>query len=137
MQRNCVLRTAGRVRLKSFTVEYVHATMNFLGLDLTTSDRWHQATTTTPTTVEYKTVARQLSRSDFVVRRRWDQWIRKMSFTCRTGSERSRETSRREAHRILRNARVQPTTPSAAIQAQAARSLRAPVSFQTIQERLA
>ncbi|GFU82172.1 hypothetical protein TNCV_4466231 [Trichonephila clavipes] len=26
-----------------------HATMNFVGLDLTTSDRWHQKTTTTTT----------------------------------------------------------------------------------------
>ncbi|GFU95051.1 hypothetical protein TNCV_4138351 [Trichonephila clavipes] len=28
-------------------VPLAHATMNFVGLDLTTSDRWHQKTTTT------------------------------------------------------------------------------------------
>ncbi|GFU06509.1 hypothetical protein TNCV_4193571 [Trichonephila clavipes] len=30
-------------------VPLAHATMNFVGLDLTTSDRWHQKTTTTST----------------------------------------------------------------------------------------
>ncbi|GFX70715.1 uncharacterized protein TNCV_1032431 [Trichonephila clavipes] len=54
-------------------------------------------------------VARQSGRSDCVVRRCWDQWIREMSFTRRPGSGRPRLTSRREDHHIVRNARVQPT----------------------------
>ncbi|GFX48406.1 uncharacterized protein TNCV_4614021 [Trichonephila clavipes] len=60
-------------------------------------------------------VARQLGRSDCVVRRCWDQWIREMSFTRRPGSGRPRQTSRREDRHILRNARVQPTASPAAI----------------------
>ncbi|GFY08718.1 transposable element Tcb2 transposase [Trichonephila clavipes] len=63
-------------------------------------------------------VARQLSHSDCVVRRFWDQYIREMSFTRRPGSGRPRQTSRREDHHIVRNARVQPTASSAVIQAQ-------------------
>ncbi|GFY17541.1 transposable element Tcb2 transposase [Trichonephila clavipes] len=42
--------------------------------------------------VSYR-VARQLGRSDCVVRRRWDQWIREMSFIRRPGSGRPRQTS--------------------------------------------
>ncbi|GFV35533.1 transposable element Tcb2 transposase [Trichonephila clavipes] len=41
-------------------------------------------------------VVRQLARSNCVVRRYWDQWIREMSFTQRPGSRRPRQTSRRE-----------------------------------------
>ncbi|GFV77625.1 transposable element Tcb2 transposase [Trichonephila clavipes] len=41
-------------------------------------------------------VARQLDRYDCVVRRCWDQWIRKMSFTRRLGSGCPRLTSRRK-----------------------------------------
>ncbi|GFU80291.1 uncharacterized protein TNCV_3520681 [Trichonephila clavipes] len=52
-------------------------------------------------------VARQLGRSDCVVRRCWDQWIRWMSFTRRPGSRFSLQTSRQEDHHIVRNARVQ------------------------------
>ncbi|GFW94419.1 transposable element Tcb2 transposase [Trichonephila clavipes] len=63
-------------------------------------------------------VVRQLGRSDCVVSRGWDQWIRKMSFTRRPGSGRPRQTSRRKDRHIVRNARVQPTASSAAIQAQ-------------------
>ncbi|GFU57281.1 transposable element Tcb2 transposase [Trichonephila clavipes] len=81
-------------------------------------------------------VARQLGRSDYVVRRCWDQWIREMSFTQRPGSGRPRQTSRREDHHIVRNARVQPTASSATIQAQVAPSLGTPVSSRTIQRRL-
>ncbi|GFX98422.1 transposable element Tcb2 transposase [Trichonephila clavipes] len=58
-------------------------------------------------------VVRQLCRSDCVVRRCWDQWIREI------------------------NARVQPTASSAVIQAQVAPSLGAPVSSRTIRRRLA
>ncbi|GFV41609.1 uncharacterized protein TNCV_3627601 [Trichonephila clavipes] len=50
-------------------------------------------------------VARQLGCSDCVVRRCWDQWNREMSFT------------RREDRNIVRNARVQPTASTTAIQA--------------------
>ncbi|PRD24185.1 UNVERIFIED_CONTAM: hypothetical protein NCL1_44483 [Trichonephila clavipes] len=62
-------------------------------------------------------VARQLGRSDCVVRRCWDQWIQEMSFTRRPGSGRPRQTIRREDHHIVRNARVQPTALSATIEA--------------------
>ncbi|GFY01220.1 transposable element Tcb2 transposase [Trichonephila clavipes] len=48
-----------------------------------------------------------------------------------------RQTSRREDHHIVRNARMQTTTSSAAIQAQVAPSLGAPVSSRTIRRRLA
>ncbi|GFU47774.1 transposable element Tcb2 transposase [Trichonephila clavipes] len=60
-----------------------------------------------------------------------------MSFTRRPGSGRSRQTSRIEDRRIVRNARVQATASSAAIQAQVAPSLGAPVSSRTIQRHLA
>ncbi|GFT81924.1 HTH_Tnp_Tc3_2 domain-containing protein [Trichonephila clavipes] len=82
-------------------------------------------------------VARQLSRSDCVVMRCWDQWIRKISFTRRPSSECPRQTSRREDHHIVRNARVQPTASSAALQAQVAPLLGAPVSSRTIRRCLA
>ncbi|GFU27374.1 transposable element Tcb2 transposase [Trichonephila clavipes] len=67
-------------------------------------------------------VARQLGRSDYVVRMSWYQRIRKMSFTRRPGSERPPQTSRKEGRHIVRNARVRPTASSAAIQAQVAPS---------------
>ncbi|GFY12287.1 transposable element Tcb2 transposase [Trichonephila clavipes] len=60
-----------------------------------------------------------------------------MSFTRRQGSERSRQTSRREDRHIVKNTRVQPTASSAAIQAQVAPSLRVPASSRTIRRRLA
>ncbi|GFX99042.1 transposable element Tcb1 transposase [Trichonephila clavipes] len=60
-----------------------------------------------------------------------------MSFTRRPGSGRPRQTSRREDRNIVRNARVQSTVSSAAIQAQVAPSLGAPVSSRTIRRRLA
>ncbi|GFX77978.1 transposable element Tcb2 transposase [Trichonephila clavipes] len=59
-----------------------------------------------------------------------------MSCTQRPGSGCPRQTSRRKDHHIVRNARVQPTASSAAIQAQVAPLLGAPVSFQTIRRRL-
>ncbi|GFX31383.1 HTH_Tnp_Tc3_2 domain-containing protein [Trichonephila clavipes] len=62
-------------------------------------------------------VACQLSRSNCVVRRCWDQWIREMSFTRRPSSGHPRQTILPEDSHILRNARVQPTSSSAAIQA--------------------
>ncbi|GFX62478.1 transposable element Tcb2 transposase [Trichonephila clavipes] len=60
-----------------------------------------------------------------------------MSFTRRPGSGRPRQTSRRKDHHIVRNARVQPTASSAAIQAQVAPSSGVPVSSRTIRRRLA
>ncbi|GFU58220.1 uncharacterized protein TNCV_697301 [Trichonephila clavipes] len=50
-----------------------------------------------------KRVARQLGRSDCVVKKCWDQWIRKMSFTRRLDSGRPRPINRREDHHIVRN----------------------------------
>ncbi|GFX40272.1 transposable element Tcb2 transposase [Trichonephila clavipes] len=82
-------------------------------------------------------VARRLGRSDCIVRRCWDQWIREISFARRLGSGRPRQTSHREDHHIVRNARVQPTASSTAIWAQVATSLGAPVSSRTIRRRLA
>ncbi|GFX59814.1 transposable element Tcb2 transposase [Trichonephila clavipes] len=81
--------------------------------------------------------ARQLSRSDCVVRRCWDQWMREMSFTRRPGSGCPQHTSRREDRHIVRNVRVQPIASSAANQAQVAPSLGVPVSSRTIRRCLA
>ncbi|GFV02347.1 uncharacterized protein TNCV_855691 [Trichonephila clavipes] len=76
-----------------------------------------------------RTVARQLGLSDFVVKRCWDQWIRKMSFTRRPCSRRLRLTSRREDRHIVRNAREQLTASSVTIQAQVALSQGVPCVF--------
>ncbi|GFV85781.1 transposable element Tcb2 transposase [Trichonephila clavipes] len=81
-------------------------------------------------------VARQLGHSDCVVRRCWDQWIREMSFTRRPDSGRPRQISRRENHHIVRNAHVQPTTSSTAIQVQVVPSLVDPGSSRTIRMHL-
>ncbi|GFY26850.1 transposable element Tc3 transposase [Trichonephila clavipes] len=64
----------------------------------------------------------------------WDQWIRirEVSFTLTPGSRRPRQTSRREDYRIVRNACVQPTASSAAIQTQVAFSLGDLVSSRII-----
>ncbi|GFX73009.1 transposable element Tcb2 transposase [Trichonephila clavipes] len=82
-------------------------------------------------------LARQLGHSDCVVKRCWDQWIQEISFTRKPGSGSPRHTSRREDHHIVRNAHVQPTASSAAIQAQVAYSQGAPVSSRTIRRRRA
>ncbi|GFV58275.1 transposable element Tcb2 transposase [Trichonephila clavipes] len=60
-----------------------------------------------------------------------------MSFIRRLGSGRPQQTNHREDRHIVRNSRVQPTASSAAIQAQVAPSLGAPVSSRTIRRRLA
>ncbi|GFV88087.1 transposable element Tcb2 transposase [Trichonephila clavipes] len=60
-----------------------------------------------------------------------------MSFTRRPGSGHPRQTNRRENRHIVRNARAQPTASSAAIQAQVAPSLGAPVSSRTMRRHLA
>ncbi|GFV16417.1 transposable element Tcb2 transposase [Trichonephila clavipes] len=59
-----------------------------------------------------------------------------MSFTRRPGSGRPRQTSRREERHIVRNAHVEPTASSAAIQTQVAPSSVATVSSRTIRRRL-
>ncbi|GFV43552.1 transposable element Tcb2 transposase [Trichonephila clavipes] len=59
-----------------------------------------------------------------------------MSLTRRPGSGRPLQTSHREDRHMVRNARVQPTSSWAAIQAQVAPSLGTPVSSQTIRRRL-
>ncbi|GFV66041.1 transposable element Tcb2 transposase [Trichonephila clavipes] len=82
-------------------------------------------------------VARQLGRSNCLVRRCWDQWIREMSFTRRPGSGSPRQTKHREDRHIVRNARVQPTASSAGIQAKVTPSLGASVSPRTMRRRLA
>ncbi|GFT53557.1 HTH_Tnp_Tc3_2 domain-containing protein [Trichonephila clavipes] len=82
-------------------------------------------------------VARQLGHSDCVLRKCWDQWMREISFTRRPGSGRPRQTSHREHRHIVRNARVQLTASSAAIQTQVAPLLGAPVCSRTIRRRLA
>ncbi|GFS60673.1 transposable element Tcb2 transposase [Trichonephila clavipes] len=81
-------------------------------------------------------ITRQLGRFDCVMRC-CNQGIREMSFTRRLGSERPRQTSRREDRHIVRNARVQPTASSATIHAQVAPSLGVPVFSRTIQRSLA
>ncbi|GFX39832.1 potassium voltage-gated channel protein eag [Trichonephila clavipes] len=55
----------------------------------------------------------------------------------RPGSGHPRQSSRREDRYIVRNARVQPTFSSAAIQAQVALSLEDPVSSRTIRRHMA
>ncbi|GFW09646.1 transposable element Tcb2 transposase [Trichonephila clavipes] len=84
-----------------------------------------------------KRVAHQLGRSDCVVRRCWDQWIREMSFTRRPGSRRPRQTSRLEDRHLVRNTHVQPIALSAAIQVQVTPLLGAPVSSRTMRRCLA
>ncbi|GFY19215.1 HTH_Tnp_Tc3_2 domain-containing protein [Trichonephila clavipes] len=56
-------------------------------------------------------VARQLGRSDCVVRRCWDQWIQVMPFTQRPGSGHPRQTIRREDRHICAALDAHPLTP--------------------------
>ncbi|GFW99573.1 transposable element Tcb2 transposase [Trichonephila clavipes] len=78
-------------------------------------------------------VTRQLGRSDCVVRRFGDQWIRRMSFTQRPVSGRPRQTSRQDLH-IVRNAPEPPTASSAAFHPQVALSQGAPVKVLPVDE---
>ncbi|GFW73708.1 transposable element Tcb2 transposase [Trichonephila clavipes] len=82
-------------------------------------------------------VACLLGRSDCVVRRCWDQWIREMSFTRRPGPGRPPQTSRRKDRHSVTAARVQTTASSDVIQSQVAPSLGALVSSRTKRRRLA
>ncbi|GFX07724.1 transposable element Tcb2 transposase [Trichonephila clavipes] len=81
-------------------------------------------------------VDRQLGRSDCVVRRFGDKWIREMSFTRKPGSGRPTQTSHLENRHIVRNARVHPTVSSTAIQAQVAPTVETLVNSRTIRRRL-
>ncbi|GFV40649.1 transposable element Tcb2 transposase [Trichonephila clavipes] len=58
-------------------------------------------------------VARHFGRSDCVVRRCWDQWIREMSFTRRLDSGWPRQTSHREDRHILIDTLSSPTAVEA------------------------
>ncbi|GFV29959.1 transposable element Tcb2 transposase [Trichonephila clavipes] len=60
-----------------------------------------------------------------------------MSFIRRPGSGRPQQTSRREDHHIVRNARAQTTASSATIQAEVVPSLEILVSSRIIRRRLA
>ncbi|GFX72581.1 uncharacterized protein TNCV_4061771 [Trichonephila clavipes] len=73
-------------------------------------------------------VACQLGCFDCVVWRRWDHWIREMSFTQTECSRRPQQNSHREDRHIVTNASAQPTPSLAAIQAQVVHSLGAPVA---------
>ncbi|GFU27446.1 transposable element Tcb2 transposase [Trichonephila clavipes] len=117
------------VALNQFSVQY-HLQSSSLQYPHTSA--FGAATAGNSSGTRFLPVARQLGRSDCVVRRCWDQCIREMSFTRRPGSRLSRQTSRLEDRNIVRNALVQPTASSAAIQEQVAPSLGAPVSSQTI-----
>ncbi|GFT16418.1 transposable element Tcb2 transposase [Trichonephila clavipes] len=82
--------------------------------------------------VKYRRVALQVDRSDLTVRTCWDHGTKETSFTRRPGSERPRQTNRREDHHIIRHARFEPPASLAAVLTQAAPSLRVPVSSRTI-----
>ncbi|GFW64615.1 uncharacterized protein TNCV_3514371 [Trichonephila clavipes] len=137
MQRDCVLRIAGRGRLTSFCGEYKTGKTKAC---LSVLNRLQRAEVDMPLRRfrrQYerlsqfesgriigmmeagwsaRRVARQLERSHCVVMRCWDQWIREMSLIRRPGSGRTRQTSHREDRHIVINARVQPTASSPAIQ---------------------
>ncbi|GFX49685.1 transposable element Tcb2 transposase [Trichonephila clavipes] len=153
MQSDCALSITNRGRLMSFSVEYKTIKTNAC---LSVLNRLQRAEVDIPLhrfRRQYeqlsqfereniigimeagwsaRQVARQLGRSDCAIRRCWDQWIRDMSLTGRPGSGHSLQISRREERRIVRNARVQPTASSTAIQAHVALSLGTPVSSRTI-----
>ncbi|GFU24145.1 transposable element Tcb2 transposase [Trichonephila clavipes] len=118
MQRDCALRIAGRRNqslfecAELFTKEELKYTCHYAVFeDNMSSCRSLRGIINGMIEVGWSArwVARQLGRSDCVVRRCWDQWIREMSFTRRPGSGCPRQTSRREDLHIVRNARLQPT----------------------------
>ncbi|GFX91214.1 uncharacterized protein TNCV_1246291 [Trichonephila clavipes] len=79
-------------------------------------------------------VARRFGRSDCVLERCWDQWIREMSFTRTAGSGSPRHSSHREYSHTVRNIRLQPTASSADIQVQVAPLLGALLYSRTVHE---
>ncbi|GFX46129.1 transposable element Tcb2 transposase [Trichonephila clavipes] len=124
MQTDYALRIAVRGRLTSFSVEYktgkVEISLRRFRRQYEHLSQFERGRIIGMMEAGWsaRRVARQLGRSDCVVRRCWDLWIRKMSFTRRPGSGRPRQTSRREDRHIVRNTRVQLIASSAAIQAQ-------------------
>ncbi|GFW29594.1 transposable element Tcb2 transposase [Trichonephila clavipes] len=154
MQRDCALRIADRGRLTSFFVEYKKGNQSLfectesitkaeVGMPLHRFRKQYEQLShfekgriIGPMEAGWsaRRVARQLGHSDCVVRMCWDHLVREMSFTRRPGPGCSRQTSHREDSHIVRNAHVQPTASSAAIQAQVAPSLW---SSQTMRRRLA
>ncbi|GFV74802.1 uncharacterized protein TNCV_1040401 [Trichonephila clavipes] len=53
-------------------------------------------------------VAGQVDRSECAVRNCWEQWTREGTHARKTGSEATRQTTRREDRRIVRQALVDP-----------------------------
>ncbi|GFV34651.1 transposable element Tcb2 transposase [Trichonephila clavipes] len=121
MQRDCALRIAGRGRLMSFSVEYKTGNQPYLSVLNRLQGRVEVDMPLRRFRIQYeqlsqfergriigmmeagwsaRRVARQLSRSDYVLRRCWDQWIREMSFTRRPGSELPQQISRPEDRHI-------------------------------------
>ncbi|GFT94366.1 transposable element Tcb2 transposase [Trichonephila clavipes] len=94
MQRDCSLCIAGRGRLTSSSVEYKTGNQSLFECAESFTKR----------------VARQLGRSDCVVKRYWNQWIREISFTRRPGLGCPRQTSRREERHIISPFGVVPRT---------------------------
>ncbi|GFX01617.1 transposable element Tc1 transposase [Trichonephila clavipes] len=62
-------------------------------------------------------VAFQVDRSECAVRNCWEQWTREGTHARKTGSGVTRETTRREDRRIVRQALVDPTVTRSAIRA--------------------
>ncbi|GFY29465.1 HTH_Tnp_Tc3_2 domain-containing protein [Trichonephila clavipes] len=62
-------------------------------------------------------VAGQVNRSDCAVRNCWEQWTREGTHARKTGSAATRQTTRREDRRIVRQALVDPTVTRSTIRA--------------------
>ncbi|GFT82741.1 transposable element Tcb2 transposase [Trichonephila clavipes] len=113
MQCNCALRIVGRRCLTSISVEHKTGHQSFFECAESLTDevnmplgcfrrpyeqmsQFERGRIIGMMEVQWsaRRVARQLGRSDCVVRRCWDQWIREMYFTRRQGPGRPRQTSR-------------------------------------------
>ncbi|GFV63179.1 uncharacterized protein TNCV_1022361 [Trichonephila clavipes] len=117
MQRDCALRIASRGRLMSCSVEYKTGKQSLFEYaeSFIKEDLRYTCHYTTPLKLlqlergmaeagwSARQIARQLGRSDCVVRRCWHQWMRKISFIRRQGSGRPQWTSRRENRHISRH----------------------------------
>ncbi|GFT91427.1 uncharacterized protein TNCV_4285831 [Trichonephila clavipes] len=62
-------------------------------------------------------VAGQVDRSECAVRNCWEQWTREGTHARKTGSGVTRNTTRREGQRIMRQALVDPTVTRSTIRA--------------------
>ncbi|GFT16719.1 transposable element Tc1 transposase [Trichonephila clavipes] len=78
-------------------------------------------------------VAGQVDRSEFAVRNCWEQWTREGTHAPKTRSGATRETTRREDRRIVRQALVDPTVTRSTIRA----DVGATIILQTISRHLA